>query len=88
MSFQYVFLLMKADFSEVPEGNAWHRGLVYIQILEILYDVINPCCGIWWQIVPANYQHRKIFMAIMKERYLILEVPFRNAKYDFVWMNR
>lgn len=47
---------MKADFSEVPEGNVWHRGLLYIQILEILCDVINPRCGIWWQIVSANYQ--------------------------------
>lgn len=38
MSFQYVFLLMKADFNKVPEGNAWHRGFLYIQILEILYE--------------------------------------------------
>lgn len=60
---------MKADFNKVPEGNAWHRGLQYIQISEILYDVINPCCGIEWQIVSANkiqenicgYNERKVY---------------------------
>lgn len=27
---------MKSDFSEVPQGNAGHRGLLYIQISEIV----------------------------------------------------
>lgn len=47
---------MKSNLGKVPEGNAWHRGLLYIQISEIVYDVINPYCGVCWQIVSANYQ--------------------------------
>lgn len=50
-----VFLPMKADFSKAPESNAWW-GLPYIPISEMVCDMINPYCGVWWQIVSAAYQ--------------------------------
>lgn len=73
-----VLLLMKADFSEVPEGDAWHRSLLHIQISAIVCDVINPYCGVWWQIVSANYQITQENICGYNKRNIILVVPFRN----------